>query len=101
VVGEGGDSGTLGDDNAAVFGGQTRNNASVECPAGLVESEFFGHVNGAFSFRIPDIVCRVTRTAAHRSFRIYFSNYFENRSVVALELKYFSQSPRAHFWNKT
>ena len=53
MVGEGGDSGTLGDDNAAVFGGQTRNNASVECPAGLVESEFFGHVNGAFSFRIP------------------------------------------------
>ena len=44
MVGEGGDSGTLGDDNPAVFGGQTRNNASVECPAELVESELFGNV---------------------------------------------------------
>jgi len=53
VVGEGGDSGTLGDDNPAVFGGQTRNNASVECPAELVESELFGNVREAFSFRLP------------------------------------------------
>ena len=32
MIGESGDSDTLGDDHPAVFGGQTRNNASTVAP---------------------------------------------------------------------
>ncbi len=90
MVGEGGDSDTLGDDHPSVFGGR-RENASVE-----------GASASGYPVDASEIACRVTRTAVHRSFRMFNSpNYFENRSVLVLELKYFSQSLRSHFWNKT